>query len=81
MTKRSNFPRLVLAECKGDPDRADAGNILHMILTTPDWHDNNETAVHFMRHVANIAERMAAAPHAHPAIAQQLRVIVKVASC
>ena len=33
MTKRSNFPRLVLAECKGDPDRADAGNILHMVLT------------------------------------------------
>jgi hypothetical protein len=81
MTKRFDFPKLVLAECKGHPEREDAGNILHMILTTPDWHDNNETAVQFMRHVAALAERMAAAPHAHPAIAQQLGVIAKVASC
>ena len=69
MIKRSNFPRLVLSECKGDPDREDAGKILYMVLTRPDWDDNN------------IAERMAAAPHAHPSIAQQLRAIVTVASC
>lgn len=81
MTKRSNFSRQVLAECKGHPEREDAGNILHMILTTPDWHDNNDIAVQFMRHVANLAERLAAAPHAHPAVRQQLQRIVLVASC